>query len=263
VSFLSGTRVVNTRPAHQAADLDAVLRARGAESISFPCIAIAEPQNSAALDAAVAALLAGAYGWIVFASASAVAAVAARIGDRLIPSGVKVAAVGNGSASAARDLLRVESIFVPDQRHESSGLVSTIPVRCGERVLVPASSIARPELDDGLRAAGAQVEAVVAYRTVEGRGGADLAPLLANRSIDAIAFASPSAVTGFVARVAALGFGVPDIAELPVGCIGATTADRAETCGFASIAIAPEPTVDRLADALESALSMTHKGVAR
>ena len=52
---LSGKHVVNTRALHQAAELDALLRERCAEPISYPCIDIRPPEDCAALDAALRA----------------------------------------------------------------------------------------------------------------------------------------------------------------------------------------------------------------
>jgi len=61
---LAGKRVVNTRAAHQAAELDDLLRGRGAVPVSYPCIAIAPPADPAPLDAALRDAAAGAStGW--------------------------------------------------------------------------------------------------------------------------------------------------------------------------------------------------------
>ena len=53
MSTLVGKRVVITRAPHQADELAALLRERGAEALLYPCIDIAPPEDSAALDAAL------------------------------------------------------------------------------------------------------------------------------------------------------------------------------------------------------------------
>jgi uroporphyrinogen-III synthase len=80
-SALQGKRIVLTRAAHQLDDLEELLRGRGAVPLPYPCIAIAPPEDPAALDAALADLLAGAFDWLVLTSQNAVLVLA----DRLKP----------------------------------------------------------------------------------------------------------------------------------------------------------------------------------
>jgi uroporphyrinogen III methyltransferase/synthase len=109
---------------------------------------------------------------------------------------------------------------------------------------------------------GAEVDAVIAYRTVVGSGGADVAPMIAAREIDAVAFASSSAVDGFLARLEASSLPMPLALGLPAGCIGATTADHAAERGFHLISIANRSTVDGLVESLAAALASSRKGAA-
>jgi uroporphyrinogen-III synthase/uroporphyrinogen III methyltransferase/synthase len=102
-------------------------------------------------------------------------------------------------------------------------------------------------LADGLRAAGWDVDAVVAYRTIT----ADAAPVLVERArqADAITFTSGSTVTGYVAAAGA--GAVPPV----VVCIGPVTAAAAATAGIAVTAVAAEHTIAGLVAALEAALA--------
>jgi uroporphyrinogen-III synthase len=104
---------------------------------------------------------------------------------------------------------------------------------------------------------------VIAYQTRVGTGGARLAPMLAAGDVDALAFASPSAVDGFLDRLTGLGYPAVDVASLPVGCIGPTTADRARERGFRFVTTSSRQTSSGLVDALEAALAPVRKGVAR
>ena len=87
--------------------------------------------------------------------------------------------------------------------------------------------------------------------------------MLAGGEVDAIAFASPSAVDGFLGRIGALGFRMIDVEAIPIACIGPTTADRARQRGFQAIAVSSEQTAASLVGALETALAPVRKGVVR
>ena len=70
----------------------------------------------------------------------------------------------------------------------------------GKRVLFAKADIARDTLPEDLRAAGADVTEVVAYRTVTAEGDAHLGIYrqLLDRQIDVVTFSSASAVRAFV-----------------------------------------------------------------
>src|SRR5207247_662509 len=74
---LFGKRVLVTRPRAQAADLSDRLEAMGAEAIEAPMIRIVPPEDYGPLDEACAR--AGAFNWIIFASANAVDAFLERL----------------------------------------------------------------------------------------------------------------------------------------------------------------------------------------
>jgi uroporphyrinogen-III synthase len=229
---LCGIRVVNTRSAHQADDVNRLLHAAGAIPIPYPCIAIAPPPDAAALDRALDRLAAGEFDWLALTSSNTIHALAQRWSP---PTGLwkrtRVAAVGPATARAAGDLLDAPSVLTPPT-HSGAALADAIPVRRGDRVLLPCSDVARSELAAGLGARGAQVESIVAYRTEIGGGGSNLPILLADGQIDAISFCSSSAVDGFVARLAAEGGELPAALALPVVCIGEPTCATAREHGF-------------------------------
>jgi uroporphyrinogen-III synthase len=125
----------------------------------------------------------------------------------------------------------------------------------GRRVLVPRAEEGRAELVDGLAAAGAEVIAPAAYRTVAA-DAASLAPLgelLDAGRIDAVVFASPSA-----ARSAVAALGAARLARAAVGAIGPTTAEEARALGLA-VAIEPSsPGAAALVEALGVVLGPLH-----
>jgi uroporphyrinogen-III synthase len=117
----------------------------------------------------------------------------------------------------------------------------------GARVLVPRADDGRPELVEGLAAAGADVVAPSVYRTTAAPPEA-LAPLaraLAGGGVDAVAFLSPSAVRSVAAAVPpAL------LARACLAAIGPTTADALRAVGLEPGAQPARASGAALADAI-------------
>ena len=109
----------------------------------------------------------------------------------------------------------------------------------GDTVLIPQADIAAPTLADGLRDRGVTVTTVTAYRTSIGSGGVELPALLVQRAVDAVLFASPSAVTGCLERFDREG-GHPDLlTSVPIVGIGPVTAAAARARGLSNLVISP------------------------
>lgn len=220
---LRGRRIVVTRSEGRASALVERLRMLGADVVACPSIAIRPPERVAPLDEALRNLTG--FDWVVFTSANAVDSVA----ERLLQSGgspgalglVRVAAVG---AATRRALLRrgVAASLVP-ARFTSTALVEAMGDVRDLRVLLPRSDLADAMLPDALRARGARVHEVIAYRTVPADDIASLGERLAHEAVDAIVFTSPSTARYFLnglgpARTLA------DGARPAIICIGPTTA---------------------------------------
>ncbi len=158
---LAGRRVVVTRSAHQAAALAAAFEAAGAAVELLPLIELAPPSDSQALGHA--ACRAADFDWLLFTSANAVDAFLPRVGESTRP-GLRVAAVGPATSAALRRF-GVEST-VTAGRSRAEGLLEALALHLvsGTRVLIPQAEDARPVLARGLRAAGASVLTVGAYR---------------------------------------------------------------------------------------------------
>lgn len=255
-SPLSGKRVVVTRAVHQAAELEDLLRSRGAEPLLYPCIAIVPPEDCAPLDRALRAAAQGQFGWLVLTSANAVRALAERLGylglaaDDL--AGLSVAMVGPATVKAAGRLLGLTPDLVPAEAVAealAAELLRTLAP--GQQVLLPQADIARPLLADQLRAAGCEVTAVAAYRTIMGSGGVDLAPLLAAGQVDAITFTSSSTVHNFLRRLEAEGASPALLARVCLACIGPVTAETLARVGLTPTVVAKEHTLSGLLTSLE------------
>jgi uroporphyrinogen-III synthase len=249
-SALAGLRVVITRSASKADGMAVRLRELGAEPIIYPTIAYAPPEDVASLDAALARLTAGDYDWLILTSAQAVKAVAerARSGFNAQDLPFAVAAVGPATAKSCAKLLGVAPTAVPEQ-FIAEGLAAALGDLTGKKVLLPNADIARPALENYLRAAGAQVDRVVAYRTVTAPdNGVDMAGMLAAGDIAAITFTSGSTARAFVEKVG------PDALDLirrtVIACIGPAAADACRAIGLVPQVVAEVFTEEGLIESL-------------
>ena len=166
------------------------------ELVHTPLITIADPEDWQALDAAVDRI--DSYTLIVLTSRYAVTALLERLlkrgGDGRRLAHARLAAIGRATAAALRDR-GLAADTVANSEH-TDGLLAALreagPL-AGQRVLLPRSFLADDALPAALRAAGAEVTAVTAYRNVPVQNPirADLA------CVDAVLFTSPSTVRAF------------------------------------------------------------------
>ena len=225
---LAGKRIVLTRARHQAAPLEDLIHQFGAVPLAYPCIAIAPPLDPLPLQAALSRL--DQFDWLLLTSGNAVHAIAQNLPAAPPP---KIAAVGTATANAARQHLAWQPQFLPSQTG-AAPLARSLPINRRCRILLPQSNLADPAAAAILRARGAEVTAVIAYRTVIGAGGIDLPRRLSR--VDALTFSSPSAVAFFRRRCPA-----PLALRLPASCIGPATACAARAAGFAAVMTASSP----------------------
>ncbi len=252
---LTGRTVVVTRGAGGDDALGDRLRALGAEVLEFPAIALAPAADLRPLDAALREL--DRFDWVAFASANAVEQAVARLDALGIKRGLladrRLACVGPATGARLEALVRAPDLM-PSSATGAALAASLAPHVRGLAVLVPRAAEGRPELVDGLRAAGAEVAAPVAYRTVLAAPGsmAGLGALLAAGRIDAVTFASPSAVRGVVQG---LGADTPRLAGVLLGAIGPTTAEALRAAGFAAGVVPAVHAAEALAEAVATALA--------
>jgi uroporphyrinogen-III synthase len=242
---LRGRRVLVTR---RWPELTAALAAAGAIAHEVPLVEVRPPSDPDPLDQALRGLRR--YQWLVFTSANAVEAVAARLaalGVTLEP-GIRLASVGPATTEAIDHAWPgTEVAIAPATDFRAAGLVSAFAAEPldGTRILLPVSDRAADTMADGLSARGAEVDRVIAYRTVA-TGGEGLAPRL-RAGVDVAVFASPSAVEAFV-RAAG-----DESRAVRAAVIGPTTAEAARAAGLSVLAIAHPSTVEGLLAALATA----------
>jgi uroporphyrinogen III methyltransferase/synthase len=246
---LFGLRVLITRPREKAGQMAVRLSDLGAEPVIFPTIAIRPPEDWEPLDTAAGRL--STYDWVIFTSANGVRFFWSRLErtgkDARLFAGTRLAAIGPVTAEelASRGM---RPDLVPGQ-YVAEAILDEIGAVDGRRILLPRADIARPLLADGLRAAGAEVDEIAAYRTLPAttEDAERIRDMLATGEIDVLTFTSSSTVRNFVAALEPL----PDVPEgTVVACIGPVTAQTAEESGLPVHVSASEHTIDGLLGAL-------------
>lgn len=236
---LRGCTVVVTR--EQRGELGRLLDESGATVVHVPLIEVVDGDSD---------VLARAWStepdWVIVTSAAG----SDRVGRELARRpDVRLAAVGTATAQRLEDLAGRPVDLVP-QRQWAESLVEEFTRRVTSpcSVLVAQADRAGPTLVDGLRAAGHDVNAVVAYRTLLRRP--DDGTLESIGDADAVIFASGSAASGFAEAI-----GADASHRLPplVIAIGPTTATAAERAGLTVSHVASDHSlpgvVSTLADA--------------
>jgi uroporphyrinogen III methyltransferase/synthase len=247
---LRGKRVLVTRAAEQAQEFCALLERAGAEPIVLSAIRIAPAVDYGPLDDALRNL--ERYDWAIFTSVNGWKAVDAqlRASGRTWQAfqGIKLGAIGPATANALRASgLQVD--LMPGE-YVAEGILAEIGAVSGQRILLPRADIARATLAAELRQRGAEVDEVVAYRTVAETAATErLAELLATQRLDVVTFTSSSTVRNFVAM---LGDRAPAQAlrNIVVACIGPITAGTAREFGIAPAIVAAEYTMAGLTRAI-------------
>jgi hydroxymethylbilane synthase len=239
-------RVLVPRAAEQADELVSALHDEGLDPIPVPAIAI-ELAPLGGLE--VVARVLGTYAWVVITSANGARAVARHVPTVLATT--KFAAIG----SATRRVLEREGIDVEFQPSESSGIALAVelPVVAGDRIVIVRGDLAEEELAIALRARGAEVDDVIAYRTREApeSSRAPLRRAVSEGPLAAVAMTSGSTVRGLVALGRAESV---DVLSIPSVCIGPETAEAARAAGFQILAISPTPDSAALAATIARAL---------
>ena len=218
---LAGLNIVVTRPREQATGLTQHIKQLGGKALLFPLLDITPAADQAALREFTQHL--PSYDLLIFISPNAVqygmAAIVSlvellsirlspqagkslvisprgRVGEgaALLPPHLRVAAVGQSSAQALRDL-GIAHVIAPTDRFDSESLLALPELQnvSGWRVAILRGDGGRELLGDTLKARGAQVEYITCYRRSK-----------PNLDADALLAAKPDAIT--VTSSEALGY---------------------------------------------------------
>ncbi|HEX6546808.1 MAG TPA: uroporphyrinogen-III synthase [Bryobacteraceae bacterium] len=245
MNSLAGQRIVVTRAAHQAEELAQPLRALGADVVLLPVIGISPPADRRPLQEAVRHL--DRYGWIVFSSANAVAAVVNELGAGAPAPRASIAVVGSATRQAIEKLGWRVDIVPP--KFVAEELASAIPEERlrGERVLIPAAAVTRDVLARELGKKGAIVEVVEAYRNIMPEEARDHAKQVFEVSPKPnwVTFTSSSAVDNLIAMV-----GASALTGVKIASIGPVTSDSVRAHGLKVDAQPQEHTIASLVQSM-------------
>jgi uroporphyrinogen III methyltransferase/synthase len=252
VKPLAGKRIVVTRARAQAGALAERIEELGGEVIEFPTIDIQPAENFTAFDAAVAKI--ESYDWLFFTSVNSVEPFLSRLRqvgkDKDALAKLQIGAIGSETAKKLASA-GMKCCLVPE-RFQAEGILDAINAESmrGKRVLIPRAAEAREVLPETLRAWGASVDVVSAYRTVvPATAVAPLVDLLKQGKVDVITFTSSSTVRNFVQlfdnrRINEIGAGAA------IACIGPITAQTVAELGGQVAVTAREFTIAGLVDAI-------------
>jgi len=232
-------RVMVTRPETADGPLCRALRSAGCDPVVAPgftyCSVDTVPDQSE-LDG---------FAWVVWTSAAAVEAVQPRHCEETLH-----AAVGGATSQALADH-GIEAALVGDGGASELAELLLERLEPGTRILYPRSAKADRSFAERLRTFGIDVDDRVVYDVEP----ADPAPLRAAMAagVEAITFASPSAVKGFAEAVGEE-FSVAGDGVL-VASIGPTTTGACRSHLREPDVLAPEPTFGALAEAVATAVA--------
>jgi uroporphyrinogen-III synthase len=239
-------RAVLTRDPADAEAYAAALRPHGIEVVAMP---VTKPAPAADPGALARAIAAGPFAAILVASPRAAHELGRAAGTSTLP---EIWAVGPATKRAL-EIAKLAAHHPPNVRDGAELARALVASRAlaGQRVLVPRAEEGRTEGLDVLRAAGADVVDVIAYRTIavaaDDAAVARGAELLRAGGAGACAVFAPSQVAALAAIVGPL----PTLATRFVA-IGATTATALREVGVTEVAVAATPTPEGIARAVMS-----------
>jgi uroporphyrinogen III methyltransferase/synthase len=251
---LHGRTIVITRPIGQSDALAAEIEARGGRVLVFPLILIAPPESWEACDRGLANLQS--YDGILLTSVNGVEKFferAAAVGiDRAAFAGCDIYAVGEKTRRAIEQ--RGFSVALTPERFSAASLAESLAGKdlLGKKFLFPCGTLGRDELGRRLGASGAEVDAVVVYRTMDPDPVVSESLRLEIRKggIDVVAFASPSAAEHFAKIMPAVEFdAVRDRTKVAV--IGPTTAQAVRALSLPVDILSDETTSGGMAQAID------------
>jgi uroporphyrinogen-III synthase len=243
-------RVLWTRAADQASGMADALRAQGAEPVLVPTIEIRPLHDDAALERGI--VQARSADWIVFTSARAAEIVLPRMVAAGLEHWPQIAVVGAATARAVR-----QPVLMP------KGAVGTAealadelsPMVAGKRVVQFRALEGSDVLPERLRASGAEVTVVPAYRTVMPTGTADHLRAVFEAGVDAVTFTSSSSATNLANALREAGLEMP--AGVVKASIGPVTTATLRQLGWEPQVEASTTRVETLAE--ETALYLRSK----
>ncbi len=240
---LFGKKIVVTRTRNQASKLTRKLIPLGAEVIEFPTIEIQRIAETGPLKKAIDRIRE--FDWLLLTSQNGVNILFDQIFDMAYDTRIlghlKIGVIGPATGN---ELLKygIRPDIIPKEYVAESLLqeMERLNIK-GNRILLPCAEDARPDLFDGLRDLGADVERIHTYRTIKPEG---ITPERINelQNADIITFTSSSTVKNF--------FSIVPSATARLASIGPVTSKTIDDFGTRADIMAKEFTIDGLVEAI-------------
>ena len=259
---LQDRTIVVTRPESRSAELSSRLEELGAKIFRVPSIRFSRPADAGPWKETIARR--GDFTHVIFTSRVAADTFETLCSEAGFPaaswlSNCTVATIGSSTGERLK-----ETGIVPSLVAETSGgagfareLIEKELLGEDSLVLLPGSNIARPELATALREAGARVTSVPIYQTLEedpARAEGLFEALDRDEPPDAVTFASPSALSGFLGICGARGRKLLESPSVKIVSLGPTTSAAVRSEGLEVSAQAASPGTESLVAAVREAL---------
>ncbi len=246
-------KVVITRSRKGNADLAKSMANLGFDPVAIDTLDFLPPEDWSQVDAALSKL--SEFDWLLFTSVTGVDQFAKRMSALALSTKwrgrPKVGAVGEKTGAAVKKE-GIKVAFVPTV-FVTRALAEQLPRDQGKRVLLLRADVGDPEAASILERAGFEVHDVTIYRTIP-ISPSDDAPIERElRDADAIVFASPSAVEGFIQRLGPVAKGSVLPKRLLAVCIGPVTERAAREHGFERLLTSKTHTIDGVLQTLKGA----------
>ncbi len=229
---LAGLNIVVTRPREQAVGLARRIEQLGGKPLLFPLLEIEAASDDRGLREQLSLLKQTDLAIFISPNAVRYGMAAIRAAGEL-PASTKVAAVGQGSAKALREM-GIDNVLAPTTRFDSEGLLALPELQdvAGLRVMILRGDGGRELLGDTLKARGATVAYVTCY--LRSKAKLDAGALLAAKP-DALTVTSSEALDCLREQLGVAG--AADLASIPLFVPHARIADAARQQGWRQVVV--------------------------
>ncbi|MFN2340495.1 MAG: uroporphyrinogen-III C-methyltransferase [Halanaerobium sp.] len=273
---LLGKNILVTRPAAQADSMQEMIEEEAGNAVLAPVIKIKEAADQSRLINAVKNL--DKYSHLIFTSVNGVKYFMETLEklelDVRVLAGIKIVTIGSKTAAGLKDY-GIRADFMPED-YSTAGILRYLKRLNNDgllelekaKFLLPRSNIAPPDLQQGLKELGAEVENIEAYRTEKVEVSKAVIKMITAAEIDLLTFSSSSTVENLIsgieefvdqqtafenksnpAEIKAEEI-LSKLKEIPAACIGPVTAETASEKGLNLQITASEYTIEGLFTAI-------------
>ncbi len=243
---LDGKIFISTVSIHRLKEIRNIFNKMGARVVDFPMTRIVEADDKAPVLKAVREL--EKFRWIVFTSANGVNffldILKSETGSVILPVNIKIASIGEKTtAQLEKNGIKPMHTSLAKNKEELAKELKSMESLQNTNVLLPLGNLAPGYMENELSDV-ASVTRINVYKT-EKPENIDTAPmnLVKKDKYDMVLFTSASGVYNFAAMMRSLNWELSPRSA----CIGGSTAEAAEKCGFICLVKAGESTYEGLA----------------